>query len=261
MKRVSNVTKKIGAIVEEMRKNKLGPPHVPHFLSSAADTELVIGHLNICYFLPKIQDICSDAEAPVFKTVAVMCFTETYLTSEHNVDRFLTLYNFQAFRLDIPSISHHQGKHGLMVCVKDSFDAQLLPVIQVNGLESLVVRITLANTPLIVCLIYRTPQMTDSSFVLKITELMSILPLSVPTIILGDFNDNVVQTESSQITRTMEQFGFQQYVKDATTDYGTLIDHIYFNKNTSDDIGLADVYDCYYSDHDATFFTMRSHLL
>ena len=47
--------------------------------------------------------------------------------------------------------------------------------------------------------------------------------------------------------------GYKQFVKKPTRDSETLIDHIY----TTNGLHLtADVYDCYYSDHDYVLCTM-----
>ena len=47
--------------------------------------------------------------------------------------------------------------------------------------------------------------------------------------------------------------GYKQIVKELTRDSGTLIDHIY----ATNELHLtADVYDCYYSDHDYVLCTM-----
>ena len=43
---------------------------------------------------------------------------------------------------------------------------------------------------------------------------------------------------------------FNQHVKDPTTDYGSLLDHIY-TKNVAQVV--VDIQDCYFSDHDKTF--------
>ena len=46
------------------------------------------------------------------------------------------------------------------------------------------------------------------------------------------------------------QMGFQQHVTCSTTDYGSLLDHVYSRR--IDDFGV-DVVDTYYSDHDRVF--------
>jgi len=52
----------------------------------------------------------------------------------------------------------------------------------------------------------------------------------------------------------MSSRGFTQLVQVATTDAGSLLDHIYFNHAT--DATSIDVIDTYYSDHDATYLCL-----
>ena len=42
---------------------------------------------------------------------------------------------------------------------------------------------------------------------------------------MGDFNENIYDNHS-QIEKVMMEQGYKQYVRDATTENGTLIDHV-----------------------------------
>ena len=67
---------------------------------------------------------------------------------------------------------------------------------------------------------------------------------------MGDFNEDLLSTKKHELHNFLTERGFIQHVNMPTTDYGTLLDHIYtkniFNVET-------DVQDCYYSDHDKTY--------
>ena len=73
----------------------------------------------------------------------------------------------------------------------------------------------------------------------------------MPTVILGDFNHDVLNEPNSSIISLLSNYGFTQLVKAPTTAKGTLIDHVYYNKPTSDII--VEVNDTYYSDHDTVY--------
>lgn len=77
---------------------------------------------------------------------------------------------------------------------------------------------------------------------------------TMPTIVLGDFNDDVSTASSSQLLRMMSSKGFSQLVKVPTTDSGSSIDHIYYTGTTTN--VFTDVVDTYYSDHDATYISV-----
>ncbi len=69
------------------------------------------------------------------------------------------------------------------------------------------------------------------------------------SIVCGDFNIDLL-TESSnkdKISKVMTQYGFMQTVTEATTDGGTLLDHVYVSKLEVDSIQVKDTY---YSYHD-----------
>ena len=77
----------------------------------------------------------------------------------------------------------------------------------------------------------------------------------VPTIIVGDFNEDLLsRSTSSRILQLMSSRGFSQLVQVPTTDSGSLLDHIYYNGITED--AVVDVIDTYYSDHDATYLSL-----
>ena len=76
-----------------------------------------------------------------------------------------------------------------------------------------------------------------------------------PTVILGDFNENLLlSTSSSVLLQFMSSIGFTQLVKAQTTDFGSLLDHIYYNQPCTRCV--VDVVDIYFSDHDACFVSI-----
>ena len=78
-------------------------------------------------------------------------------------------------------------------------------------------------------------------------SLIAKLPDDILTIICGDFNIDLMTSPQNNILTLMEQRGYQQLVKQPTTDYGSLLDHVYINKPMQVDIK---VFDTYYTDHD-----------
>lgn len=94
-------------------------------------------------------------------------------------------------------------------------------------------------------------------FLRLLESLLALMPLHVPTVVLGDFNDNLVDNQTSPLTSLMKGYGFRQYVTLPTTDNGSLLDHIYFNRHGPglDGDVLIDVHDVYYSDHDSVFLS------
>jgi len=52
----------------------------------------------------------------------------------------------------------------------------------------------------------------------------------------------------------MEQYGFQQHVKGPTTNYGSLLEHVYVNKAA---VPVVDIVDTNYSDHDSVHVSIK----
>ena len=74
-----------------------------------------------------------------------------------------------------------------------------------------------------------------------------------PTIVLGDFNEDISKKESP-LLHLMASFHYQQVVKMPTTDQGSLLDHIYIKDVKTEK--LVSTMDTYFSDHDAVFLTL-----
>ena len=74
---------------------------------------------------------------------------------------------------------------------------------------------------------------------------------NTPTVILGDFNYNVLDLPESPIVSLMSTHGYEQLVNNPTTTKGTLIDHVY--SNLHDNNIIVEVHDTYYSDHDTVY--------
>jgi exonuclease III len=235
--------------MERMRSRRLNVDELE--LTSEMD-EIIVGHLNALYFMNKMNDLKSDVMTAILRNVSVMCFTETYLNPDHNIDDFVLKHDYKAFRRDIPCTRDHEGQHGVMICAKSNLNPKELNLATVPGIETKMVVIERETSRMIVCVVYRPPSQSKKTFAEQFEELLIILPTNIPTIICGDFNDNVESNETSIIEKMMKHFGYMQHVTSPTTDHGTIIDHLYYNQNPPRiEINIRDIY---FSNHDATFF-------
>ncbi len=111
------------------------------------------------------------------------------------------------------------------------------------------------GTPLQLVFLYRSPSTPIDTFVNVLNTITSQIQLqSIPTVIMGDMNDSLMDTGISRITTVLSVSGFTQLVTSPTTDKGTLIDHVYYNGPL--DGVIVEVSDTYYSDHDAVFLSI-----
>ena len=124
-------------------------------------------------------------------------------------------------------------------------------------LEILSIIATSTNFGCRICIVtvYRRPQQSIAVFLPLLNSYMANLPQIVPTILIGDFNEDLLsRSTSSRILELMSSRGFSQLVQTPTTDSGSLLDHIYYNSIAEDT--FVDVIDTYYSDHDATYLSL-----
>ncbi|KAI8492052.1 hypothetical protein Bbelb_304250 [Branchiostoma belcheri] len=127
--------------------------------------------------------------------------------------------------------------------------------IAVQGLEHIATTVTKASTTVNIINIYRPPSLPEAVFIGKLQNLLHQLPWNIMTVILGDFNFDLLKCPPPQILPVMRQFGFSQQVQVPTTDYGTLLDHVYVRGHGQDSVQVS-VQDTYYTDHDM-FSEMR----
>lgn len=135
----------------------------------------------------------------------------------------------QVFRLDrVTTSSQDLSNGGIMIACATS----LLPestnfshsILEVKS----VTLISHYNLKICVVVVYQRPQLPMETFLPLLDNYLSRIPhQTMPTIVLGDFNDDVSTASSSQLLRMMSSKGFSQLVKVPTTDSGSSLDHIY----------------------------------
>ena len=159
------------------------------------------------------------------------------------------------FRLDrIQTSSDNLAKGGIMMVCPKSLQPVRISCQRPPSLEVVSIIATSNHSGCRMCIltVYRRPQQPMATFLSLMDEFISNLPQIVPTIILGDFNDDLLSTSSpSRLLQFMSSNGFFQLVQVPTTDSGSLLDHIYCNS-----VGDDAYVDTYYSDHDTTYVSL-----
>ncbi|CAG2211667.1 unnamed protein product [Mytilus edulis] len=134
-------------------------------------------------------------------------------------------------------------------------DQQCCPItLDSVNMECIVIFIKEINTNLV--LIYRTETYPSSVFLDELYEVLISLPQeneNTSTIVLGDFNQDVLKKNSS-IEQFMAKQGFSQVVSHPTTDGDTLIDHVYLYGNLQIS---AEIIQTYYSYHNMVSLNIK----
>ena len=252
-----NIKVNADVVTEMQRLSTLTLPSepVPKVLSLPGDNWIKISHINVHSYLAKHEDIIRDE---AMKHANIMCFTETFLQPQQQLDKLPMQEECIVFRLDREQRNNEDLAKGgiLMVCPQSlqpvGISNQRPPQLEVVGITATSIH---SGSRMCILTVYRRPQQLLTTFLSLMDEFLSNLPQIVPTIILGDFNHDLLSTStSSRLLQLMSSKGFSQLVQVPTTDSGSLLDHIYCN---SVDVDIyADVVDTYYSDHDATYLSL-----
>jgi len=137
-----------------------------------------------------------------------------------------------------------------MISIHESIEVSDITDLPLNNvlIEATSVTLTLPNhSQLQVTLVYRSPSVPTSTFLeVMSTILTHLVTHSMPNLILGDFNEDLIAHPNSQLLSLVSSYGFIQMVNCPTTDSGSLLDHIYYNR-PCDQLNVQ-VVDAYYSD-------------
>ena len=248
--------------MERLTSNKLlSTSPVPQLAMLLSVNWIKIGHLNVRSYLAKLEDIVNDQ---IIAHTNIMCFTETFLKPNQNVNLLLKNDSTVVYRADrVTSNTQDLSNGGVMIVCAKSLNPKLVTIQHPDTLEILCIHVnTCTGGQMYVITVYRRPQLPFRTFLHLLADyLCHINHQELPTILLGDFNENLI-LESSMSTALLEFLStlkFTQLVNAPTTDSGSLLDHIYWNQSSEN--CLVDVVDIYYSDHNATFLSIPSNLL
>lgn len=214
---------------------------VPHHLTD--NTCVRIGFLNVRSYLEHLDDMKIH---PAIAAMDVLCFAETFLHDGQRLGNAQMLkHDSVCFRAERP-LDHGVHRGGIMIQVPLRMSSRGLQTPQTQ-LEHQGISDNNDSTPINIVTLYRPPSQSPRLFQDRVQQLLTSLDTTNLTVILGDFNFDLLETPHHDIVQLLSHHGFRQYVKGPTTDQGTLLDHVYINQAVTVHL---EVVDTYYSDHD-----------
>ena len=194
----------------------------------------------------KLPDIVNDDG---LKYASILCLCETWLTPSEPSP--VVQDNQIAIRCDRAS---GDNKGGVMISVPEDMQPTHTHRYASNGIEAVSTTLLLLNNmPIQIALLYRSPSIPLQALTTLLSRVLNHVSLSsLPCILLGDFNEDILHQTNSIIVSFMSSHGYTQLVKSPTTARGTLIDRVYCN-NSLPDKTIVQVQDTYYSDHDTVY--------
>ena len=182
---------------------------------SLPDTYVTIALLYVRCIVAKLSDLEQDS---VLKCASILCFCETWLSPSQ--PSLVVQGNQVALRCD-RALGNHKGR--VMISVPQNMQPACTSKFTTNGIEGVTTTLLLPNaTQLQVALMYRLPSVSSDAFLSALTTIVNLIAISdIPTVVLGDFNEDLLQKPDSRILTLMASNGYQQLVQSPTTDRGT----------------------------------------
>lgn len=196
---------------------------------------ITITHLNINSLAAHIKDLKADF---ILSRSDVICITETWLSSRHS-NSSLKMDSFNILRVDREScynsdqIDNSKLPYG-GVCSYTSIQWSLQPLHDQNqdkGMEYELFKAERNSQSVLILHVYRPPWITLKDFTRNLLQVIDKLD-RLPTVIVGDFNVNIVKEPSNILLKALATKDFSQVVHSPTHISGSCIDHIYILKHT-----------------------------
>ena len=219
--------------------------------TSLTSRSFKIGLLNIRSYKCHLPDL---KEELILDSAQILCFVETFLSHGDDLSSpDLILPDCEVFREERPT-SGDLERGGIMIQARRNTSPRDMAAM-VPGLECKAITVTHNRQTMNVITIYRRPLQSVSQFSVLLQKLFTNIDTARPTVILGDFNINLLETPQHPVVMLFHQHGFQQFVSEPTTDSRSLLDQVYTNIPSSRVSTM--VSDCYYSDHDIVFVSIN----
>ena len=209
------------------------------------NTDLKICYLNARSLHKHIDDVRTDTN---YLSADILIFTETRF-SPHDLDEMYAIEGYKLFRNDETS-NVNRPYHGTAVYSRLRMLNGYPYARNCHGIELTIAK-TVERPDLIIIGIYRSPRVVLSSLLTAIRTTLEENPSS-QVIFMGDFNVNWLdEVERRSLYNVMiNENSLEQLISSLiTTDYGTLIDHLYTNL-IEEDIQTGTL-ETYFSDHKA----------
>lgn len=238
--------------MRRLRKHKLPKLKAP-LITYIEGPYLRVGHLNVQGLgvgsHSKFPDLVNDDNV---QQLDVLCLTETHLRAGTSFEATSVWAEKNGSVFQYNRAGEEGG--GIAVLVSDKYKCRERKV-NIEGQRCVeVVAVEIVGEPnTVIVAVYIRPQAEKKACVNIIKSVVnSIVEGGYERIIItGDINEDLLITDKCHHVRDfLLGSGFDQHISLPTTDYASLLDHVYTRGGTN---VKCDVTDTYYSDHDMVF--------
>ena len=249
------VSKKVQEEMTRLRQKARLNSHIPFLYKDTSETFKILFQ-NVRSLHLHIADVASDYNV---KAADINIFVETALCSNDD-NALYEIPGFQLFRNDF--MQHGtRTPYGTAVYVKNNALLVSQPLrCNYNDVEMMLLKVNQPVNNVHIVGIYRSPSKVKILQFINALEYLHSTFLNdpnTPTIILGDFNVNLIKNASDKNTLCkyrIEETQYVQLINQVTTDYKIQIDHIY--TNIPERVKTSGVLESYFSDHKPIFASL-----
>jgi len=220
------------------------PLHIDQLPTSESD-DIVITFHNTQGLLAHIDDVCVNSN---LITSDLICLVETWLF-RNDTPEILCLQHFdKPFIKSAQDNIEHTSKHngGIAVYKKNHLQYATVEALAGSHLDHAII----VHHNVCIIGVYKPPKMLANLFIEQLNEILVHIAKYDNVIILGDFNENLLdRTKPQKICDYLQLQDFEQIISQPTTEGNSLIDHIYI-KGIIKQSANAFVCPVYYSYHE-----------
>ena len=233
-----------------MKKDNIFKLNIPITVEIPSDTFFKLSLLNIRSLQAHLSCLSADE---YIKTSDLIVLTETWLRPQILSSTLPFSDNHELFREDY-YIPNTRPQGGVATYVGQSFCVKSKMKNESVNLQYQCLLLSYRQNPrkrMLIVELYIPPSTNTDDFFENFEKLLLTIPSdSVPTIICGDFNTNLLSNDPkvSTLLQLMKYHGFTQLLSRPTHRKGSLLDHIYINRNLNES-EMVSINPVHYSDH------------
>ena len=221
-----------------------------HFDYHVAASVRIVFH-NIRSLHRHFEDLEKDFNL-LLANIIVVC--ETRLT-EYDQNEIYALTNFILHRFDFPCQDTQRPIYGFALYVRNGVSIQSIRKNIYGHTQVLTVDIARGQEWITLKCLHFPPKTTLSCAQEVLVQCLCTDFSGKPVVLMGDFNIDI-QTNRSLQSFLYDNFGLRYLSTGITTDYDTIIDHIYTNISFPE-ISSWGTLETYYSDHKPLFLSLK----
>ncbi len=196
------------------------------------------------------KDVFSDYN---LKTTRILCLNETHFNTLRSNNTSLNIHTRTHSMISV------NGRNGTMIIYDNFTTLSSHETFTSLGVEYIGATFNANKRKAIhIITIYKPSTLSLSMFKIHLQKFLDLMTIACPTIIIGDFNINMFDqnsTQANELQRFMDQYSMELQFKEITTIYGSHNDHIWKNAPTQQ--CMSRVVEACWTNHKPIYFAFK----